>query len=100
MFRPSASSTYSSAMSMMRTQALPNCCATSGTMNKATAATRNTTSFLSFMGFSCAGSGTVRHTLAEQAGRPHGQHEDQHDEGEDVLVMAAQDAAGERADVT
>ena len=30
------------------------------------------------------GSGAVGHTLAHQALRPHGEHQDQHQEGEDV----------------
>ena len=44
-------------------------------------------------------SGAVGHAFAQQARRPQRQHEDQHDEGEDVLVVAAQHAAGEVADV-
>jgi hypothetical protein len=42
------------------------------------------------------GSGAVGDTLAEQALRAQRQHEDQHDEREDVLVVAAEDAAGQR----
>src|SRR5262245_50295099 len=94
MFSPSASSTYSSAKSMMRTQKLPAYCATAGSTNSSTAAPTNTSSlFLTRL------SGTIGHPFAEQALRPHGQHEDQHDEGEDVLVVAAEHAAGQLADV-
>src|SRR5471032_2139874 len=46
-----------------------------------------------------SGLGAVRHTFAHDAGRPHGEHDDQHDEGEDVLVVTAEEAAGEVADV-
>src|SRR5262245_9172663 len=94
MLRPSASSTYSSAKSMMRTQKLPAYCATPGstTSRKATA-TKTSSLFFSRL------SGTVGHPFAEQALRPHGEHEDQHDEGEDVLVVAAEHAAGQLADV-
>src|SRR5438132_6991850 len=101
MFRPSASSTYSSAMSMMRTQALPNCCAISGTMSSAAAAKRKPTTRLSLKLIMVVASSSrpVGHALAEQALRPEGEHEDQHDEREDVLVMAAQHAAGDHADV-
>src|SRR5438034_373505 len=44
---------------------------------------------------SCA----VPHPLAQQARRPEHQHRDQHQEREHVLVVAAEDAAGEVADV-
>eukprot|EP00456_Euglypha_rotunda_P042915 TRINITY_DN33533_c0_g1_i3.p1 TRINITY_DN33533_c0_g1~~TRINITY_DN33533_c0_g1_i3.p1 ORF type:complete len:127 (-),score=33.32 TRINITY_DN33533_c0_g1_i3:11-391(-) len=84
-------------MSMMRTQALPKYCAISGVSSSSTPATRKTTSLFFIMVVSR--SGPVRHALAEQALGPERQDEDQHDEGEDVLVMAAQDAAGELADV-
>src|SRR3990167_4210311 len=98
MFRPSASSTYSSATSMMRTQALPNCCATSGVTSRKIPARMKTTS-LFFSMMVLRGSGAIRHALAEQALRAQREHEDQHEEGEDVLVVAAEHAAGERADV-
>ncbi len=44
-------------------------------------------------------SGAVGHAFAEQARRPQGQDDDQHDEGEDVGVVAAEHAARQRADV-
>src|SRR5438067_12025245 len=101
MLSPSASSTYRSAMSMMRTQALPNCCATSGTTSSAAATKMKPTTRLSLKLIMVVGSSScpVGHTLAQQALRSQGEHEDQHDEGEDVLVVAAQHAAGEQADV-
>ena len=37
--------------------------------------------------------------FAKQPRRPEHQHDDQHDEGEDVLVVAAEEAAGQVADV-
>ena len=37
-------------------------------------------------------SGPVADTLAEQSLRPEHQHQDQHDEGEHVLVVAAEEA--------
>lgn len=37
--------------------------------------------------------------FAEQAGGLEHQHDDQHDEGEDVLVMAAEEAAAQVADI-
>src|SRR5215471_19290634 len=98
MFRPSASSTYSSAKSMMRTQKLPAYCAAAGSTSSRNAANRNHSNLLFFMR-SALGSGSVGHALAEQALRPHGEHQDQHDEREDVLVVAAQHTTGERADV-
>src|SRR5687767_13491979 len=94
MFRPSASSTYSSAKSMMRTQKLPAYCATPGSTSSRNAAAMKTISLcLTRL------SRTVGHPFAEQALRPHREHEDQHDEGEDVLVVAAEHAAGQHADV-
>src|SRR5512139_2251186 len=94
MFSPSASSTYSSAKSRMRTQKLPAYCATAGSTSNSTAAPMKTNSLLR-----TRLSRTVGHPFAEQALRPHGEHEDQHDEGEDVLVVAAEHATGELADV-
>ena len=44
-------------------------------------------------------SSPVGHALAQQARGAQREHDDQHDEGEDVGVVAAQHAAGERADV-
>src|SRR5512142_367820 len=101
MFRPSASSTYSSAMSRMRTQALPKYCATKGAIASTMVAAIQVPSLLSlrFMVGFLVRSGAVGDTLAEQALRAQRQHEDQHDEGEDVLVMAAQHVAGQVADV-
>src|SRR3954454_990850 len=101
MFRPRASITYNSAASAMRTQALPCVCSTSGNTSSATAATANT-AYLFCRSMKCImlpASCAVRHTLAQQSGRPQGEHRNQHDEGEDVRVVAAQHAAGERADV-
>ena len=75
-------------------------CTTNGRMQSSTAPMIQAASWLrlasSIMpGVSC----TVRHPLAEQARRPQGQDQDQHDEGEDVLVVAAEHAAGQVADV-
>src|SRR6185369_430795 len=82
-------------------QALPPCCRTSGRISSSTAPTTMTTYLFcrlmkSIMIFS---SGPVRHALAQQAGGPQRQHDDQHDESEDVGVVAAQHAAGGHPDV-
>src|SRR5215208_1082403 len=101
MFSPSASSTYSSSESTMRTQALPPCCRTRGRISSSTAPTTMTTYLFcllmkSIMIFS---SGPVRHAFAQQSRGSQRQHDDQHDEGEDVGVVAAQDATGGHSDV-
>src|SRR5512135_1111163 len=98
MFSPSASSTYSRAMSAMRTQKLPASWNRIGSTSSATAASRKITS-LFFMVVSPLSSGAVGHALAKQTLRTQRQHQDQHDEGEDVLVVRAEHAAGEVADV-
>jgi hypothetical protein len=41
----------------------------------------------------------IGHPLAEQPLRTQREHEDQNDESEDVLVVAAEDTAGEVADI-
>src|SRR6185369_9313260 len=101
MFRPSASSTYSSAESRMRTQALPPCCRMSGRISNISAPTAMTTYlFCRLMkSIMIISSGPVRHALAQQPRGPQRQHEDQHDESEDVGVVAAQDATGHHSDV-
>src|SRR5512142_1397884 len=85
-------------MSTMRTQALPWVGSSSGRASNATAAIRKTMRFLLFM--ASLPSGSVCHPLAQQAGRPHGQRQDQDDESEDVAVLAAQHAASDGAQVT
>src|SRR3989344_5636908 len=45
-------------------------------------------------------SGALDHALAEKTRRPDDQYQDQHEEGEDVLVMAAEKPTGQFADVT
>ena len=52
MFRPRASITYSSAMSTMRTQALPKLCSTSGTSSSAMPQTMNAISLFFCVMFS------------------------------------------------
>src|SRR6188474_264204 len=107
-------------MSMMRTQALPAICTTNGRMQSSTAPMIQAASWLRLASSSISSpyglrpvppsgseplraagrdSCSVRHTLAEQALRPQRQDQDQDDEGEDVLVVAAEHAAGEVADV-
>src|SRR3954469_24003845 len=99
MFRPSASSTYSSALSAMRTQKLPAACSSSGRMASASAPSTQTTVLFCLLIMAWAPSGAVRDALAEQAGGPQRQHHDQDDEREDVRVVAAQHAASQRARV-
>src|SRR3954453_15569230 len=86
-------------MSMMRTQALPKYCANSGSSTRPMPAATKTAILLSLTFMACAPSGAVGHAFAEQPLRSQGQDQDEHDEGEDVLVMGAEDAAGQRADV-
>src|ERR1700710_1147471 len=85
-------------MSMMRTQALPKYCAISGSTIRPMPAATKTASLLALV-FMRGSSSPVSHALAEQSLRPQRQHQDQHDEGEDVLVVAAEHAAGDVADV-
>src|SRR5688572_31903253 len=102
MFRPSASSTYSSATSAMRTQKLPADCSSSGRMASARPVRAQTTYLFCLLmkSFMCGlPSGAIRDAFAQQPGWPQRQHPDQYDEGEDVGVMAAQDATRDHADV-
>src|SRR4051794_10153059 len=98
MFRPSASSTYSSAKSAMRTQKLPADCSSSGSTSSATAATAVMAS-LFCLSFTCCSSGPVGHALAQEARWPQGEDDDEHDEGEDVGVVPAQPPPRGHADV-
>src|SRR3954453_18097199 len=86
-------------MSMMRTQALPKCWTTSGRTRRPIAATAKTRSLFAGAFMTALLLGAVGDTLAEQSLRAQRQHEDEHDEGEDILVVAAEDAAREGADV-
>src|SRR3954463_4753965 len=88
----------------MRTQALPKVCRPSGSASSSKAATSMATSFWFWFRFkvfivmpyrSCP----VRHPLAQQARGPQCQHDDEHDEGKNVGVVAAQHTAGQLADV-
>src|SRR5437763_12690957 len=94
-FRPRASSTYSSAVSAMRTQKLPAYCSSSGRMTKASAPS---TQVILLTGGRRAGkaawtedmrapSGAVGHAFAQQARGSQREDEDQDDEGEDVGVV-------------
>src|SRR5574343_1149925 len=97
MFRPRASSTYSRAMSAMRTQALPKDCRRSGSTSSAMPPRIQLT--LVFFMVWCS-SGAIGHTLTQQARGTQRQDDDEHDERKDVGVVAAQQTARERADVT
>src|SRR3569832_2702578 len=88
-------------MSVMRTQKFPAYCKPRGSTSSARAQMPQTTNLFwrlrkSFMPGS---SGAIRHPFAEQARWPQGEDADQHDESEDVRVVAAQHAARERTDV-
>src|SRR3954470_11929212 len=90
-------------MSMMRTHALPAIWTTNGSTQRAMPAIRKAISFC-WRGASANRvmawrSGAIGDALAEQALRAQREHQDEHDEGEDVLVVAAENAAGEVADV-
>src|SRR5450830_2138270 len=98
MLSPRASNTYSSAMSAMRTQALPKFCRINGSINRPTAANRKTAIFCCcFMMFLL--SGTICHPLTQQAGGSQGQHKDQHNEGKNIGIVTTQHATRERANV-
>ena len=89
-------------MSMMRTQALPAIWTTNGRMQSSTAAPIRTASFCCARGVGKARHASQARSATRSPSRPCGlqrQHEDEDDEGEDVLVVAAEDAAGEVADV-
>src|SRR4029077_5412239 len=77
----------------MRTQKFPAYCASAGSTSSNRAVNRKTPSLFFMV------SRSIGHALAEQALRSHREHEDQHDEGKDVLVVAAEHAAGQLADV-
>src|SRR5512139_3338356 len=106
MFRPRASITYSAAKASARTPALPIV----PTMNGAaisTAATKKVAA-IAAAGLlrsegknrvTAAASSAVGDPLAEQPARAQDQHGAQHDEGEHVLVVRAEHAAGQLADV-
>ena len=89
-------------VSAMRTQALPCDCSSSGSTSSATRPHGHHHVFVlpvDEVHHVRSPSGPVRHALAQQARGTQGQHDDQHDESEDVGVLAAQHAAGRRADV-
>src|SRR5678815_5734321 len=86
-------------MSMMRTHALPKYWATSGSSTSPIPAPMKTAILLSLMFMAGAPSRPVGDAFAEEPLRSQGQHQDQHDEREDVLVVAAEHAAGQHADV-
>src|SRR5689334_17763715 len=86
-------------MSMIRTHALPKYCATSGSSTRPMPAPMKTAILLSLTFMPALPSGSIGDALAEQALRPQREHEDQHDEREDVLVVAAEHATGQDADV-
>src|SRR3954470_23829135 len=100
MFRPSASNTYNSAVSAMRTQKLPAACSISGRIASARApSTHSTVLFGLLIIMASLPSGAVRNAFAQQPGRPQRQHHDQDDESEDVRVIASQHAPGQGAEV-
>src|SRR5437764_12000722 len=102
MLRPSASSTYSSAVSAIRTQKLLKYCSTSGSASSSAQPTAHATALFWRLMKSIMPrfpSRAVRDPFAEQARGPQRQHHDQHDEREDVGVLAAQHAAGRDADI-
>src|SRR6478735_7683934 len=90
-------------MSMIRTQALPAIWTMNGRMQSSTAAPIKTTSLCwrvaSEKRVMPESSGSIGDALAEQALRSQRQDQDQDDEGKDVLVVAAENAAGQVADV-
>src|SRR3989304_1978576 len=118
MFSPSASITYSSAKSMMRTQPRPPTApATNGNSASATAMSAIPIHFkrgfrfplssqsVTWLASPClcyasARSGPFRHPLTHEARGPEHEHHDQYEERKHVLVIAAQEPAREIADVS
>src|SRR5574343_173113 len=102
MFRPSASMMYSNAKSRVRTQEFPRVLPTIKGSTASTMPDRTKASIrLDWFCGMCVvlpESGAFGHAFAQQAGRTEHQHQDQHGEGENVLIVAAQEAAGEVAD--
>src|SRR6478672_1813824 len=98
MLRPSARNTYRIARLVMRTHAVPTLASTNGTAISATAIMTIPTRAAAgwrrsarMASIRLARSCSIRHPLAEEAGRPEDQHGDQHEEREHVLVVAAEE---------
>src|SRR5258706_15916428 len=104
MLSPSDRNTNRIARFVIRTHAVPIVASANGSTTSTTAISampphtafglpfRSASMFIRLP--SCA----IPDALAEQAARPEHEHRDQHQEGEDVLVVAAEYAAGEIAD--
>src|SRR5688500_7866210 len=95
---------YSSAKSMMRTQELPKLDATNGKAIRKTASAPYARRFcgdksLNECAIMAAPSCPVRDAFTHDAGWPQSQDDDQHHEGENILVMATQESAGPVADI-
>src|SRR5512143_1229673 len=91
MFRPSARTTYSSARSSSRTHERPS---PASTRNGSSASPSASNPKLNQRDLS-----TLDNARSQQARRAEYQHRDQHEEREHVLVVAAEEAAGQVADV-
>src|SRR5277367_291587 len=109
MLRPSARMIYSNTDARMRTHALPATALTANgntvSSNASVAYTIHTTRGLRFRFCqrpmrSDMTLSSICDAFAEQARRPEKQHQNQHDEREYVLVVAAETAAGQVTDVT
>src|SRR3989344_1527906 len=110
MLSRSASMTYSSVKSRMRTHPRPSAAPVrNGRTASSTARARYTNHTARRSCLHCCQrwlkdvmrvSGALDHALAEKTRRPDDQHQDQYEKGEDVLVMAAEKSAGQRSDVT
>src|SRR5688500_17744051 len=102
MLRPSASMTNSSATSTMRTHVRPSVASTTkGSTIKTAATAAYSTKCLSALESAVTRhpSRSFRHLLPHQSRRPQHEHADEHQEGEDVAVVAAEHASREIADV-
>ena len=93
---PAPAARRAAPVSTMRTQALPSCCSSSGSAISADAQRSGRRRMFLLCSSWLGSSGAVRHAFAQQARGPQREHDDQHDEGEDVGVVAAQHAAGQR----
>src|SRR3569832_251289 len=97
MFSPSARMTYSSARSSSRTHERPNPASTRKGSSASPNASKPNVSQRDRVLFKLS---TLDNTRSQQARGTEHQHRDQYEECEHVLVVAAEEAAGQVADVT
>src|ERR1019366_701300 len=112
MFKPSDRNTKGMARLAMRTQAVPTDASANGSPISAIAISATPSHFACALAnifiprcpprasrFAPSASSSVSYPLPEQTGGPEHQHRDQHQKGEHVLVIAAEDIIGQIADI-